>query len=45
LFSFSLVRLNGNNNKIRELYGIFPELGHEVFEEKIEKPMKTLFAC
>jgi hypothetical protein len=33
---FSLVRLNGN----KELYSIFPELGHDVFEEKIEKPME-----
>jgi hypothetical protein len=24
----------------KELYSIFPELGHEVFEEKIEKPME-----
>jgi Zn-dependent peptidase ImmA (M78 family) len=29
-----------NNNKIRELYSIYHELGHEVFEEKIKKPMK-----
>jgi hypothetical protein len=29
-----------NNNKIRELYSIYLELGHEVFEEKIKKPMK-----
>src|SRR3954470_10259040 len=29
-----------NNNKIRELYSIYVELGHEVFEEKIKKPMK-----
>jgi hypothetical protein len=29
-----------NNNKIRELYSISLELGHEVFEEKIKKPMK-----
>ena len=29
-----------NNNKIRELYSMFPELGHEVFEEKIKKPME-----
>jgi hypothetical protein len=26
-----------NNNKIRELYSIYLELGHEVFEEKIKK--------
>jgi hypothetical protein len=37
---FSLVRLNGKNNKIRELYSIYLELGHKVFEEKIKKPMK-----
>jgi hypothetical protein len=24
----------------KELYSIFPELGHEVFEEKIEKPLE-----
>jgi hypothetical protein len=29
-----------NNNKIRELYSIYLELGHEVFEEKIKKPME-----
>ena len=29
-----------NNNKIRELYSIYIELGHEVFEEKIKKPME-----
>jgi hypothetical protein len=29
-----------NNNKIRELYSIYPELGHEMFEEKIKKPME-----
>jgi hypothetical protein len=29
-----------NNNKISELYSIFPELGHELFEYKIEKPME-----
>jgi hypothetical protein len=29
----------------KELYSIFPELGHGVFEEKIEKPYGTLFAC
>jgi hypothetical protein len=36
LFLFSLVRLNG---KQRALY-YFTELGHEVFEEKIEKPLE-----
>ena len=29
-----------NNNKIRELHSIYLELGHEVFEEKIKKPME-----
>jgi hypothetical protein len=29
-----------NNNKIRELYSIYLELGYEVFEEKIKKPME-----
>src|SRR4051812_45000233 len=29
-----------NNNKIRELYSIYLQLGHEVFEEKIKKPME-----
>ena len=29
-----------NNNKIREIYNIYLELGHEVFEEKIKKPME-----
>src|SRR3954447_13275535 len=29
-----------NNNKIRELYSIYLQLGHEVFEENIKKPMK-----
>jgi hypothetical protein len=29
-----------NNNKIRELYNIYLELGHEVFEEKIKKPVE-----
>jgi hypothetical protein len=29
-----------NNNKIRELCNIYLELGHEVFEEKIKKPME-----
>ena len=24
----------------KEFYSIFPELGHEVFEEKIKKPME-----
>jgi hypothetical protein len=29
-----------NNNKIRALYSIYLELGHEVFEEKIKKSME-----
>src|SRR4051812_48077625 len=29
-----------NNNKIRDLYSIYLDLGHEVFEEKIKKPME-----
>jgi hypothetical protein len=29
-----------NNNKIRELYSIYLELGHEVFEEKLKKYME-----
>ena len=29
-----------SNKKIRELYSIYLELGHEVFEEKIKKPME-----
>src|SRR3954471_762375 len=29
-----------NNNKIIELYSIYLELGYEVFEEKIKKPME-----
>ena len=38
-----------NNNKMRELYELYLELGHEVFEEKIKKPMEiylnTLHDC
>ena len=29
-----------NNKNMRELYEIYLELGHEVFEEKIKKPME-----
>jgi hypothetical protein len=29
----------------KEFYSIFPELGREVFEEKIEKTFGALFAC
>ena len=28
-------------NNMRELYEIYLELGHEVFEEKIKKPMEN----
>ena len=48
-FLFSLVRLTENKNKMRELYELYLELGHEVFEEKIKKPMEhylhTLHDC
>ena len=30
-----------NNKKIKDLYEIYVELGHNVFEEKIKKPMET----
>src|SRR3954468_17594995 len=44
LFLFSLVRLMENNKKImRELYELYLELGHEVFEEKIKKPMELYY--
>ena len=29
-----------NNNKIRELFSIFPKLEHELSEKKIKKPME-----
>src|SRR5215213_53560 len=29
-----------NNKKIRDLYELYLELGHDVFEEKIKKPME-----
>jgi hypothetical protein len=29
-----------NNNKISELYSIFPELGYEMLEDIIEKPLE-----
>src|SRR3954470_2508353 len=29
-----------NNNKIIELYSIYLKLGHEVFEEKMKKPIE-----
>ena len=44
LFLFSLVRLMENNKNImRELYELYLELGHEVFEEKIKKPMELYY--
>ena len=36
MFLFSLARLM---EKMRELYELYLKLGHEVFEEKIKKPM------
>jgi hypothetical protein len=32
-----------NNKKMRELYELYLELGHEVFEEKIKKPMELYY--
>src|ERR1043165_6149740 len=32
-----------NNNKMIELYELYLELGHEVFEEKIKKPMEPYY--
>ena len=32
-----------NNNKMRELYELYLELGHEVFEEEIKKPMELYY--
>ena len=29
-----------NNNKIRELFSIFPKVEHEFFEKKIKKPLE-----
>ena len=29
------------NNKIRDLYELYIELGHDAFEEKIKKPMEV----
>src|SRR5215217_9606204 len=31
-----------DNNKMRELYELYLELGHDVFEEKIKKPMELM---
>ncbi len=36
LFLFSLVRLNGKQQKIRELYSIFPELGMKCLKRKLK---------
>ena len=30
-----------NNKKIRDLYELYIELGHDAFEEKIKKPMEA----
>ena len=32
-----------NNKKMREFYELYLELGHEVFEEKIKKPMELYY--
>src|ERR1041384_3309571 len=32
-----------DNKIMRELYELYLELGHEVFEEKIKKPMKIYY--
>ena len=32
-----------NNKNMREVYSIYLELGHEVFEEKIKKYMELYF--
>ena len=41
---YSLVRLMENNNKnMRALYEVYLDLGHEVFEEKIKKPMELYY--
>ena len=40
-FLFSLVRFNGKQQqKIRELYKLYLEIGHDDFEVKIKKPME-----
>ena len=42
LVFISLVRLNGKNNKkIRDLYELYIELGHDAFEEEIKKRMEA----
>ena len=41
LFLFSLVRLNGKQQKNRDIYELYIELGHDDFEEKIKKPMEV----
>ena len=32
-----------NNNKMRDIYVLYLELGHEVFEKKIKKPMELYY--
>ena len=32
-----------NNKNMRELYKLYLELGHEVFEEKIKNPMELYY--
>ena len=44
LLLFALVRLYGKQQKnCRELYELYLELGHEVFEEEIKKPMELYY--
>jgi hypothetical protein len=33
-----------DNNKMRDLYELYLELGHDVFEEKIKKLMELMHA-
>src|SRR3954469_2064937 len=35
--------MENNKNIMRELYELYLELGHEVFEEKIKKPMELYY--
>ena len=32
-----------NNKNMRELYKLYLELGHDVFEEKIKKPLELYY--
>src|ERR1044071_4329059 len=35
--------MENNKNIMREIYELYLELGHEVFEEKIKKPMELYY--